>query len=94
MDGSTMECWKDMWVLWAAEPARRPTIESAVKEQFAADQESDRPSVLAKWLPREGSAYDQLASNLANILFPLTPTLQRMRQYRKTVSYLSRRAQV
>ena len=82
--------WKDMWVIWASEPQLRTSIDALVKKQFESDQESDQPSMLAKWLPREGSKFSNMTSHLATLLFPLTPVSQRMKKYRKVVAYLSR----
>lgn len=93
-------CWRDMWVLYerGSEEVQK-AIDSVVLNQFQLDQESEHPSLLVKWLPREGSKYDKLAYHFANLLFPLTPALagvetpgsggQRLRIYRKTLSYLN-----
>ena len=84
--------WKDMWVLWHAVPELRDAIEGIVLDQFHSDQESETPSLLAKWLPREGSEYDGrlLTQHLATLLFPLTPINQRLRTYRRTCATLNR----
>jgi len=87
--------WKDMWKLYET-PSETPSlirdvIDLVVIEQFRRDQESDEPSLLAKYLPREGGARDALAKHFADILFPKVLNIQglRMRAYRKTVSYLN-----
>lgn len=85
--------WKDMWQLWMNnEPSVRAVIDEIVKEQFDEDKGSERPSLLIKWLPREGGELHELAVHFADVLFPLTPKAdgQRMRAYRKCVSYLNK----
>jgi hypothetical protein len=85
--------WKDMWQLWTNnEPCVRDVIDEIVKEQFDLDKESEHPSLLVKWLPREGGELNDLAHHFAYVLFPLTPKKdgQRMRAYRKSVAYLNR----
>jgi hypothetical protein len=87
-------CWRDMWVLYVrgSEEVQK-AIDAVVLNQFQLDQESEHPSLLVKWLPREGSKYDKLANHFANLLFPLTPESggQRLRIYRKTLSYLNKK---
>jgi hypothetical protein len=99
-------CWKDLWTLVINEPSISELIDRLVHDQFMIDQESEHPSLLVKWLPREGSKYDDLAKHFADVLFPLTkgcPRLSvdgltskdespRMRIYRKTLSYLNKKA--
>ena len=84
--------WKDMWILWHTAPQLRKAIDAATLEQFREDQESDEPSLLAKWLPREKSKYDArcLSAHFAHLLFPLTPVNARLRTYRRTVANLNR----
>lgn len=84
--------WKDLWVLWHSTPELRNSIDTLVQIQFSQDQESENPSMLAKWLPREGSACDQkiLARHFANLLFPLTSESSRMKTYRKACAALNR----
>ena len=84
--------WKDLWILWHRTPELRNAIDSLVKSQFYQDQESENPSMLAKWLPREGSSCDMkiLARHFANLLFPLTDEMIRMKTYRKTCAALNR----
>ena len=85
-------CWRDMWPLWHTVPELRTTIESIVVEQFRSDQESAMPSLLAKWLPREGSKHDGklLVNRLAALLFPLTPVNGRLKAYRRACAHLNR----
>lgn len=77
--------WDDVWKIGAASEA----VDEVVLEQFRYDQESENPSLLAKWLPREGKP---MAKHFADLLFPLVPAEngQRMRSYRKTVAFLNR----
>jgi hypothetical protein len=83
-------CWQDMWKLYEnASEFTRYSIEKVVKEQFQLDQESEKPSLLPKWMPREGSKYDWQARRFARLLFPMTPKNQIMRIYRKTLAYLN-----
>lgn len=85
-------CWRDLWVLYTKYPNTQSAIDSVVKEQFALDQETQHPSLLVKWLPREGSRYSTLARHFAALLFPLTPEEkgQRMRTYRRALATLNR----
>ena len=87
-------CWKDMLVLWDENPELRSTIDSVILQQFLEDQESDEPSLLAKWLPREGSKFGGHVRRLSILLFPLTPEKERLRKYRQVVSYLSKKIDV
>jgi hypothetical protein len=84
-------CWQDMWKLWNLCVGARDAIDTVVKLQFTVDQETERPSLLAKWMPREGSKYHALAKHFATLLFPSQQDLsQRMRQYRRTLALLNR----
>lgn len=86
-------CWKDLWQLWITCTPLQKAIDDLVKEQFATDQESERPSLLAKWLPREGSKQDSgcLARHFAALLFPLTQPKDRLRTYRKVCAFLNKK---
>lgn len=84
-------CWKDLWKLATRSPRLQSAIDAVVKRQFELDQETLRPSLLVKWLPREGSQYDALAKHFAELLFPLTPPQGRLRVYRRTLAYLNKR---
>lgn len=88
-------CWKDLWALWEAgtQPVR-DAIDALVKKQFSLDQETLHPSLLVKWLPREGTKLDTLAKHFADLLFPLTPREggQRFRVYRRALATLNRHA--
>lgn len=85
-------CWKDLWQLATEVPSLQPAIDKVVHRQFLLDQETHKPSLLVKWLPREGTKYDKLARHFANLFFPLTPTHkgQRLRTYRRCLATLNR----
>jgi hypothetical protein len=99
--------WKDLWQLMLIPGEQgeqgqqrhqeqqmqslQNTIDDLVKEQFAMDQESEWPSLLAKFLPREKSNHDLLARHFATLLFPLTHPKDRMRTYRKVCSFLNKK---
>jgi hypothetical protein len=84
-------CWRDMWELWEHVPGLRPTIYALVKSQWAQDCESAKPSLLAKWMPREGSkTWRGLANTLAQVLYPYIPHTSRLAHYRKAVSAVNR----
>lgn len=82
--------WDDVWSLMGLSDEVDSIIDETVLEQFRCDQESQFPSLLAKWLPRERGT-DPLPIHFANLFFPLTPFCkgQRLRVYRKTLSYMN-----
>jgi hypothetical protein len=82
--------WDDVWSLMGLSDEVDSIIDETVLEQFKCDQESQMPSLLAKWLPRERGS-DPLPIHFANLFFPLTPPCkgQRLRAYRKTLSYMN-----
>lgn len=82
-------CWKDLIVLWKRSPDLRQKIDIILYDQFRSDQESEVPSLLAKWLPREKSD-KPLAIHFSTLLFPLTHSIDRLKIYRKTCSYMNR----
>ena len=88
--------WDDIWALYGISPEVSSTIDRIVLEQFQLDQESEVPSLLAKWLPREHSvrySTKDMAKHFANLFFPLTPMEKgyRAARYRKTVSFLNKK---
>jgi hypothetical protein len=87
-------CWKDLWKIATLMPEVSEMVERFVYHQFQLDQEAEYPSLLVKWLPREGSKYEILSQRFANVLFPFTPIEdnQRRRAYRKAVAYLNKKA--
>jgi len=83
--------WDDVWSFMGLSNTVDTLIDTIVLDQFKLDQESEAPSLLAKWLPREDSKAGHLALHFANLLFPLTPVNGRLRQYRKTLAFLNSR---
>jgi hypothetical protein len=95
-------CWRDLFVLLEKSLARKvesdinEAIIALVRGQLEMDEtnmaEGKSISLLAKWLPREGSYGDGIAKYIANQLY--FPTLskagQRMKAYRKRVATLNR----
>jgi hypothetical protein len=100
-------CWKDIWRITERLLAYERTntypeksivpciraLDAFIQEQWAADCKADHPSLLAKWLPREGSKFSTLAKHYADCLFPDVPeeNYARMRAYRKAVADMNRR---
>jgi hypothetical protein len=90
-------CWKDLWKLYDnVIPLVQKSIDKVVKEQFDVDVDAEKPSLLAKWLPREGRKFNSLAHHFAKLLTPrfLFEDTQddkerQLRAYRQNVSYLS-----
>ena len=87
--------WDDVWSLYGISDTVSAAVDSVVLEQFRLDQESERPSLLAKWLPRQHSVnykVKALATHFASLFFPLTPVAkgQREMRYRKTVACLNK----
>lgn len=90
-------CWKDLWELAEKVPELEPAVLALAKQQFEQDlnllQQGKHAelSLLAKWLPREGSkTHPRLAKKLASFFYapaaPLTCTIR----YRKNVAALNR----
>jgi len=99
-------CWKDLWAIWNGLRAHsrveagsiiRTMIDTFVCEQFRRDWvtldrdgEGATLSLLAKWLPREGSANEHLALHFAQELFPSTVDIDdKCRAYRKACSEMN-----
>lgn len=91
-------CWRDMWEITNMIPELEHDIFSVVMHMFAKDMEhfvsgeAPKMSLLAKWLPREGSGtYPGMAQKIAKVLFPNeTSERKRMIQYRKKVSAMNK----
>ena len=93
--------WKDLWVMyermWIADEtngrAVRLAINALVKRQFEADMLAERPSLLAKWLPREKSAGHKLARRFAGFLFGHVEggDDEKLAAYRKAVAALNKK---
>jgi hypothetical protein len=88
-------CWRDLFVLASEEVALHDWILKIVSEQFWADwtaHKAGKPfSLLAKWLPREGSALDQgFVADLTRVLYPGRHNIKsRFPIYRRQVARLS-----
>lgn len=89
-------CWQDCWKLWTHDVAgiTHESILDFVKWIFFEDlyklASGQQISLLGKWLPREGSKYNHLATVFANQFFPTIPLEDdRLRQYRKDCSKLN-----
>lgn len=98
-------CWKDLWSLdiWMCktDPVFAKQFSKIMNEmvckQFRKDwveldthSEEAKLSLLAKWLPREGSKFDNLAKQFANELFPsIEHADDRLRAYRKACSEMN-----
>ncbi len=90
-------CWKDLWELVKIIPDFEYDTVKLVKETFKKDMEyyknneCKKMSLLAKWLPREGSRYSDLAILFSNNLYSnLKSRRKRIVQYRKDVSILNK----
>ncbi len=88
--------WLDVFRLWhmsGKDNKFKGILLNFVKEQFLKDQAAERPSLLAKWMPREGSKYNEQAKELASFLFPDVPEKSggRMRVYRKAIVALNKK---
>jgi hypothetical protein len=91
-------CWRDMWVLMRNIPELEQCIIEYTSSIFSADKaksegsQHTEMSLLAKWLPREGSAtYPGIARKIANYIYSDIPSArQRIVAYRKQVSSLNK----
>lgn len=91
-------CWRDMWVLLRNIPALEESILNYTSDIFSADKAKSEGghhkemSLLAKWLPREGSGtYPGVARKIANHIYSdMQSARQRIVSYRKQVSSLNK----
>lgn len=91
-------CWRDVWEIMNMIPEIEQHILLVVMNQFLKDYnyfkngEVSKMSLLAKWLPREGSGtYPGMAQKIAKILFPNeTSERKRIIMYRKNVSEMNK----
>lgn len=61
-------------------------IRKLIEAQWTQDLSSEKPSLLAKWMPREGKQYDAVAKMIAQDWFPhIEGSRRRMQAYRKAV---------
>jgi hypothetical protein len=81
--------------LFAIDPDLEVALLALIKAQLETDKAAavgSSISLLAKWLPREHSAKDDLSKRLATFLFPEEKTVATARKlYRQTVAALNRR---
>lgn len=90
-------CWRDMWEIMNMLPEIEHDILSIVLNiwnkdtEYCKNGEAPKMSLLAKWLPREGSGtYPGMAQKMAKALYPNeTSDRKRMIQYRKAVSAMN-----
>jgi hypothetical protein len=87
--------WRDIMELFAIDPDLEVALLALIKAQLETDKAAavgSSISLLAKWLPREHSAKDDLSKRLATFLFPEEKTVATARKlYRQTVAALNRR---
>jgi hypothetical protein len=90
-------CWRDLWELMHMIPELEWAILEVTLKQFQKDYdhlvagETNKMSLLAKWLPREGSGtYPGAAQKIAKALFPNEKSdRKRIIMYRKKISAMN-----
>ena len=90
-------CWRDMWELVNEVPELTDEVLKVTRDAFMTDRlhlaagSTGKMSLLAKWLPREGSTYALAAKKIAAFLYPtVTNGNKRMMLYRKDVSDMNK----
>lgn len=91
-------CWRDMWELLKMIPALENDILTIILEQFKSDlakyhtNDYSTMSLLAKWLPREGSGmHHGLARKIANFIYSFELSeRKRIIMYRKDTSMMNK----
>ena len=87
--------WRDIMELFGVNPTLEPALLSLIKTQLTTDTAAaagSSISLLAKWLPREHSAKDDLSKDLAIFLFPEATRIATSRKlYRQQVAALNKR---
>ena len=90
-------CWRDMWEIMKEVPELTPEILKVTRDAFLTDGlhlaagSTGKMSLLAKWLPREGSNYSDAAKKIATFIYPtVTNGKKRMMMYRKEVSAMNK----
>ena len=90
-------CWRDMWELIKEVPELTDEVLKVTRDAFMTDRlhlaagSTGKMSLLAKWLPREGSTYAIAAKMIAAFLYPtVTNGKKRMMLYRKDVSDMNK----
>ena len=94
----TYGCWRDMWEIMREVPELEADILSVTKGSFVDDlalansNQISKMSLLAKWLPREGSSkYKGLARKLANYIYSFDSSeRKRIVKYRKDLSFMNK----
>ncbi len=88
-------CWRDLFVM--AHGINRKIIIELALAQLRSDEAAPAPSLLAKWMPREGSALDRrnLVAEIATTLFPeIQNHRARMAAYRRHITAATARLKV
>jgi len=90
-------CWRDMWELMREEPLLTAEVMKVTHDTFMADRlhmaagSFGKMSLLAKWLPREGSVYSDIGKFIASQLYPdIKNRKKQMMTYRKEVSAMNK----
>ena len=93
-------CWRDMWELIKEVPALTAEVLKVTRDAFFTDRlylaagSIGKMSLLAKWLPREGSSYGTVAKQIAAFLYPaIANGNKRMMTYRTDVSAMNKALQ-
>ena len=93
-------CWRDMWELIKEVPELTDEVLKVTRDTFFTDRlylaagSTKKMSLLAKWLPREGSTYAGVAKKIAAFIYPaITNGNKRMMTYRKDVSDMNKALQ-
>lgn len=92
-------CWKDLVKLLIYDFVDKTittkvirATASLVQEQFEKDKVAEHPSLLAKWLPREGSKMKLQAKYFAGILFSdISDENDRFAAYRKAIAAINKK---
>ena len=90
-------CWRDMWELMKEVPELTDKVLKVTHDAFMTDRlhlaagSTGKMSLLAKWLPREGSSYSDAAKKIADVIYTtVTNGKKRMMLYRKEVSAMNK----
>jgi hypothetical protein len=84
--------WHDIVALYSgASYAVQNVLLNLFKTQLLKDESAEKPSLCAKWAPREGKSDDKMARALAKLIFPEEIHSSSLRLYRKLVSGINRR---
>lgn len=90
-------CWRDMWEIMIEVHSLVDEILKVTCDAFLTDRlhlaagSINKMSLLAKWLPREGSNYHHIAKMIAARLYPdITNVKKQLMTYRKEVSAMNK----